>query len=77
MLRETLARALQARHETTGVPLTYPPEQLATAILALGHGLAMSALVDPAAVPDELLGEVLQLIYEGLEARARRERPGG
>jgi AcrR family transcriptional regulator len=73
MLREALARALRARHETTGVPLTYPAELLASAILALGHGLAMSALVEHESVPDELLGDVLQLLYEGLEARASRD----
>jgi AcrR family transcriptional regulator len=73
MLRTALAGALRARHETTGVPLTYPAELLASAILALGHGLAMSALVEPEAAPDALLGDVLQLLYEGLEARARRE----
>jgi AcrR family transcriptional regulator len=73
MLREALARALRARHETTGVPLTYSAELLASAILALGHGLAMSALVEHESVPDELLGDVLQLLYEGLEARASRD----
>jgi AcrR family transcriptional regulator len=76
MLREALARALRARHETTGVPLTYPAELLASAVLALGHGLAMSALVEPQAVPDELLGDVLQLLYEGLEARAHGDAQG-
>jgi AcrR family transcriptional regulator len=76
MLRGALARALRARHETTGVPLTYPAELLASAVLALGHGLAMSALVEAQAVPDELLGDVLQLLYEGLEARAQRDARG-
>jgi AcrR family transcriptional regulator len=70
MLRDTLARALRARHTTTGVPLTYPAERLASAVLALAHGLAMEALVDPFGIPDELFGDVLQLLYEGLEARA-------
>lgn len=72
MLRQALARALETRHENTGLPLTYPADRLATAILALGHGLAMTALVEPEAVPDDLLGDVLQLLYEGLEHRARR-----
>jgi AcrR family transcriptional regulator len=73
LLREELTKALEARHETTGVPLTYPADLLASAILALGHGLAMSALVEPEATPDALLGDVLQLLYEGLEARANRD----
>jgi len=75
MLRDALARTLEARHENTGVPLTYPADRLASAILALGHGLAMSALVEPDAVPDELFGDVLQLLYEGLESRARGVEP--
>jgi AcrR family transcriptional regulator len=69
-LREALATALRARHETTGIPLTYPAEQLATAVLALANGLAAEALVDPEAVPDELLGDMLALLYDGLAARA-------
>jgi len=33
----------------------------------------MEALVEPDAVPDELLGDMLSLLYEGLAARAARE----
>jgi len=68
-LREALARTLEARHAATGVPLTYPADRLAAAILALGHGLAMSALVDRRDVPDDLMGDVLDLLYDGLAAR--------
>jgi AcrR family transcriptional regulator len=70
-LRSAMARALEARHATTGVPLTYPAERLATGILCLAAGIAMEALVEPAAAPDELFGEILGLIYDGLAARAR------
>ena len=69
-LRGTLAQALEARHATTGVPLTYPAERLATAVLALAYGIAMNKLVDSDAAPDELLGEILDLLYEGLVHRA-------
>lgn len=72
-LRAAMARALEARHATTGVALTYPAERLATGILCLGAGIAMEALVDPAAAPDELFGELLGIIYDGLAARARGE----
>ncbi len=75
LLRNALARALEARHTTTGVALSYPAERLATAILALANGLAMTALAEPDAVPDQLLGEILDLLYDGLAARATaRER---
>ena len=69
-LRGTLAQALEARHAMTGVPLTYPAERLATAVLALSYGIAMDKLVDSEATPDELLGEILELLYEGLVHRA-------
>jgi len=69
-LRQAMARALEARHATTGVRLTYPAERLATGILCLAAGIAMEALVEPAAAPDELFGEILGLLYDGLAARA-------
>ncbi len=72
-LRGAMAHALEARHATTGVPLTYPAERLATGILCLAAGIAMEALVEPAATPDELFGEILGLLYDGLAARARGE----
>jgi hypothetical protein len=77
-LRDALAHALEARHATTGVPLTYPADRLATAVLALAYGTAMNKLVDPDATPDELPGEILDLLYDGLvqraEANAHRSR---
>jgi AcrR family transcriptional regulator len=69
-LVETLAAALAARHEETGVPLTTPPERLATAFVALAHGLSMEAAVNPDAVDAGLYGEVLSLVYDGLTVRA-------
>jgi AcrR family transcriptional regulator len=72
-MRSTMTRALEARHATTGVPLTYPAERLATGILCLAAGIAMQAMVEPDAAPDELFGEILGIIYDGLAARARGE----
>lgn len=69
-LRTALAKALEARHATTGVPLRYPADRLATAVLALAHGVAMSKLIDPGHTPDELQGEILDLLYDGLARRA-------
>ena len=71
-LRERLAEALEARHRTTGVPLTIPAEALATGIIALATGLAQDRIADPDGVPDELLGELLSLFYDGLVHRAER-----
>ena len=69
-LRDQLADALEARHHTTGVPLTVPSGTLATGIIALAVGLAQERIADPEAVPEDLLGELLSLLYDGLVHRA-------
>jgi AcrR family transcriptional regulator len=76
-LREQLANALAARHQTTGVPLTMPAEALATGIASLASGLAQARMADPKGVPEELLGELLSLLYDGLVHRARCEEANG
>jgi hypothetical protein len=71
-LRSTVARALSIRVEHLGEsPDAFPVESMATAIMSLAAGLAQERLIDPDAVPDELLGEVIVLIYTGIVARAR------
>jgi AcrR family transcriptional regulator len=70
-LAEAIAHTLQARHATLGIPLTYPARGLGTAMIALSLGLAMEALAEPKAVPDELFGDILGLIYDGLVHRAQ------
>ena len=69
-LRGRLAEALEARHRTTGVPLTISSEALATGIIALATGMAQERIADPEGVPDDLLGELLSLLYDGLVHRA-------
>ena len=70
-LRAALGRALATRAQTLGGgQLGTDPERIATAIMALTIGLAQQALVDPRAVPGDLLGETIVLIYKGLSADA-------
>jgi AcrR family transcriptional regulator len=69
-LVSSLAGALRARHDETGVPLTIPAERLATAFVALAQGLALEAAVNPDAVDGSLYGEILSLVYDGLAAKA-------
>jgi hypothetical protein len=86
-LRAALGSALAARLETLGaLQIGTDPERVATAIMALSIGLAQQALVDPRAVPADLLGETIVLIYRGLLARIEevpqtapttREAPSG
>ena len=69
-LRKELAEALSERYELLGTRMTLPAEHLAQAILALAEGISMERLVDPKGVPDELLLQTLDLIYEGIRSGA-------
>jgi AcrR family transcriptional regulator len=71
-LRAALAKGLQARLEHLGAPPIATPEHVATALLSLVFGLAQEWLIEPDAVPDELLGDMFALIYAGHVARAQR-----
>ncbi len=46
-------------------------------IIGLGNGLALEKLADPAAVPDELYGDLLVLIFEALTELARKSEGDG
>lgn len=48
-------------------------ERLGLFITALGNGLALEKLVDPDAVPDELYGEFLALIFRAFQALLRED----
>jgi AcrR family transcriptional regulator len=54
-------RALSA-----GSELALPPERIALGVNALVDGIAMNRLIDPAAAPDTLLGEILAVLWRGL-----------
>jgi AcrR family transcriptional regulator len=71
-LRRDLAQALEARHETTGVPLSFDSSKLAAAIIAMADGLAMDWVAEPETINPALLGEMLDLMYDGLVLRAQR-----
>ena len=57
--------------------LALPAEQLAIAIDALADGIARQKLADPDAVPDELMGEVLSLLFAAATRPARTAPPSG
>jgi hypothetical protein len=69
-LRELIAHALVAHHEATSIALTGDPEELATAVIALSIGLSMARMIDPELVPDRLLGDMLEVLYDGLVLRS-------
>lgn len=51
--------------------LAIPADQLAIAVDAIADGIARQRLADPAAVPDELMGNVLALLFEAATRPAR------
>jgi AcrR family transcriptional regulator len=72
-LRKALGAALVARAETLGTPdLDFSPEHMAGAFMAVAEGLAREKMIDPEALPEELLGDTFALIYAGLVARTER-----
>lgn len=69
-LRTAVAEILAARAAELGVGLPLPAEQLATMTFAMATGFAMERQLDPGAVPDELLGTMLELFFAGVRDRA-------
>jgi hypothetical protein len=59
-----------AARERVQLPIEFA-ERLGIVINAMGNGLALEKLADPAAVPDELFGDMLVLIFQALGALAR------
>jgi AcrR family transcriptional regulator len=59
-VRRVIAAAIHRRAEATGTELPLPPDQLAVVAIGLMRGLAFERLVDPDAVPDDLLGWLVE-----------------
>jgi AcrR family transcriptional regulator len=71
-VRETITRLITRAADEFDLELAIPAEQLAIAVDALADGIARQKLADPDAVPDELLGNALSLLF----ASATRPRSG-
>ncbi len=62
--REQLAEVADIiREHASGDPLPLPADEMAIAVEALSQGIALHALVDPEAVPADLLGRVYALLF--------------
>jgi AcrR family transcriptional regulator len=70
-LREGLARVFEARVEALEGSPAVDAQQLATAVIGLADGLSVEQLTEPEVVTEELFGEILSLILDGLAARAK------
>ncbi|MCW3067689.1 MAG: TetR family transcriptional regulator [Solirubrobacterales bacterium] len=77
-MREVLTTLIADAVREFDLELDMPAEQLAVAIDALADGIARQRLADPDAVPDELLGRVLSLLFAGATRPASgRDRRSG
>ncbi|HTZ87137.1 MAG TPA: TetR/AcrR family transcriptional regulator [Solirubrobacteraceae bacterium] len=63
-VRRLLTKLIEDGAREFELELVLPAEQLAIAVDALADGIARQRLADPAAVPDELMGTVLALLFE-------------
>ena len=59
-LREAVAHYIAEYQSEAGVELALPPDELALVLRALGIGLAVEALVSPAAVRQDLYGDFVE-----------------
>jgi AcrR family transcriptional regulator len=62
-MRRLLTKLIEDGVREFELELALPAEQLAIAVDALADGIARQRLADPGAVPDELMGTVLSLLF--------------
>jgi AcrR family transcriptional regulator len=66
--RGALAEVISRLFKQTEIAPSIPPEQLAIAVGALANGLTLERLFTPNEVPDELFGQILELLFRALSA---------
>jgi AcrR family transcriptional regulator len=71
--RLALARILEEAAQ--GFELPMPAEELAAVLRELGSGLALAKLADPAAIPDRLFGDFVELFFTLVRERGRDPEP--
>jgi AcrR family transcriptional regulator len=71
-MRGRMAAILARRAEGLGVEPALPVERLTMMFFAMANGVAFSRLVEPGDVPDELLGEMTELVARASLSPAHR-----
>jgi AcrR family transcriptional regulator len=66
--RDAIARILEEEAKRTGARLPLPAEDLATVLRELGVGLGLAKLADPDAIPERLLGDFVQALFELIQS---------
>jgi AcrR family transcriptional regulator len=70
-LRERIAELLRQRIERLPLESPVPAEQIALMTFAMSNGVALEKLLEPDAVPDDLLGQILAIFFTGLRTMAQ------
>jgi AcrR family transcriptional regulator len=68
------AALIEADYARLGLPLPLAPEVLARAVVAMGNGVALERLTDPARVPEGLLSTMAVAFLRGVTADGPAER---
>jgi AcrR family transcriptional regulator len=63
--QDTIKQLLEDGVRAFGIKGDVPSDEMAVAVMALGHGIALHELVDPDRVPDELYGVMLTFMLRG------------
>jgi AcrR family transcriptional regulator len=74
-MRQLMTRLVADGVREFDLELALPAEQLALVIDALADGIARQKLTDPDAVPDELMGRVLSLLFAAVTRPASAPAP--
>lgn len=69
-LRDGIAELFTRRAAELGVNPPVPPAVIAMMTSAMAHGVALEHLLEPEDTPDDLFGEMLELFFSGVAARA-------
>jgi AcrR family transcriptional regulator len=69
--RGGIAALVESETRTMGVALGTPPEELASAIIALAEGYILQKLIDPPALPDDFFTRMLLQFVRGVMDPAR------
>ena len=76
-VRRLLTQLIEDGVREFDLELAIPAEQLAVAVDALADGIARQRLADPEAVPDELMGTVLALLFSAATRPADKDTRSG
>ena len=70
-IRARIAEAFESHKETVGGELPHPAEHVAMMTYAMADGFALSQILEPEDVPDDMFATMLAIFFTGLATLAR------